>query len=353
LVTKETARDILKALSWVQTGNAFDPTHWHITADTQLSVLRTLAANPAAARNFVDALSVEDVRRFINLSRGVDGAVYSQVFSVLTSAALTHGNDPAGMTALMNKVSTAMTGMDISHIPHSGAVLLQFVRLGIAGSITEPGDNLTQEQINRWASQQGDRVDAMLAPYLKMIKGSNDARENYDALVRGLLEGEVLALLPWGKVIKTGSAIIDNIVITGIQGWLTPTYVDPAAKKVLQGDNGQIKLVDFAKDAAGGAGTVAIWMQLAKHGYVFDSYGNKVGVDSNGNLTGGRGHLPGLSQSPLAVKDMLAHPEDYKVRTRDDDGHGYDETSLPSVTNNYGGRMSFANPNSKSIAALE
>ncbi|HEY7595298.1 MAG TPA: hypothetical protein VH969_19260, partial [Actinophytocola sp.] len=340
-VDQRTAHNIVMALEWTQ-GSDFSPQHWHITERTQLAVLQALANNRTAARNFADLLSAKDLHRLIDLSRDSDdGKVFSQVFNVLSQAALTHGTDPDAMRAFMNRVSAAMKGVDLSFVPGSAAALLQFVSVGIAGSVADPGPGRTPAELLAWAKRQGVVMDEILAPFLTRIAQSNAGRDALDNAVNGILVGSLPSILPWTKVVKTGSTVLDNMVINGLQSWTGVKDQDLYAKVLGTKRPSKTDALQFAQSAVRGPGQVAMWTMLAKNGYLVDVHNRPVDLTSDG----GGSSSPFLTARQSKLNDLAAHPENYHLK-------GDSNIDLETLDNDFGSSVSLANPDSRSLAAI-
>jgi hypothetical protein len=357
-VDKQTVHNIATALSWTQTpaGITVEP-HWHIPESTQLAVLQALASNRTAAGNFVNLLDAGDLHRLISQAHNSqDGKAFGQVFNLLSQAALTHGNDAAGMRAFMGRVSAAMKDVDLSYVPGSTAALLQFLSVGIAGSVEDPGPGRSPAQLLAWAKRQGVIMDEILAPYLTRIAQSNADRKAVDDAVNGIIVGSLPGFLPWGMLAKTGSSVLDNMVISGVKSW---SGVDEHKLygSVLNANTpgpGQINALQFAQGAAQGPGQVAMWTMLAKNGYLVDNYNRPVDLSSDSPEPP---PSPPLVSSPARrspfelpprqqeLADLAAHPENYHLR-------GDKNIDLGTFDDHFGSAVSLTNPDSKSLAAI-
>ncbi|MDZ5447689.1 hypothetical protein U2F26_34135 [Micromonospora sp. 4G57] len=306
-LSAKAAHNIVTALGRVQ-GTDLSVQHWHITEGTQLSVLQAIANNRTAARNFVDLLNGADLHRLVNLSQySTDGLVFTPVFHVLSQAALTHDNDPAGMRAFMKRVSTALHGVDLTYVPGAQATLLQFLAVGMAGSVADPGPGMTPKQLTRWIENQSAEVDSILSSYLDVIIKSNAAREGVDDAVKSITSGAVLNILPWGSLVHSGSSVLDNLVIGGLQsgaGIGLDKDFEATLGANLPGD-GKINVLEFTKRAGTGPARIAMWTQLAKHGYLVDSHNKPVDLSSG--------------DTKALIADMSSHPHDYSIKNGSND----------------------------------
>jgi len=341
-VTPDTAHHIGQALGWLRGAGVFSVEHWHITTGTQRGVLQALAANPAAARNLVSLLTDGDLGSLIQSAVHGDlttqpstgGTEFASVIKLLSSAALAQPG-PAALSAFMKRVAGRLDGMDLTGVPHSGMVLLQFASVGIAGSMTPPPPDLSPTQLQAWAGAQGTRVDALLAAYLNVIKHSNGAHDHLDSLMRGIAEGAVLNILPWGRAVETGWKMVDNLVIGGLQSWVG-VLVDPHVQDGqdrLEGDGGKPKLLPFAQSAGGRSGEIALWTQLAAHHYILNPQGRTVKLNGD------------PEQNRALLADMTDHPGRYTIR-------GDRNITLETLRGRYSYPLSLNDPNSKSIRAI-
>jgi hypothetical protein len=234
---------------------------------------------------------------------------FTEVMAMLATVQATHRGDPAGMAAFMAKTATAMNGMDLTYIPHSGAMVLRFVQTGTAGSITSPPDGMNPGEAMDWVTAQGGQVDAVLAPYIAVLRNSNDGRDKADTLLRSVTEGAVLNILPWGIAVKTGGKLVDDLVIGGLQSVAGSKLDDPYknllrqdGKGPLEGENGKTQVLNFAERVSGRSGQIAVWAQLAAHGYIVDKHHKVVKIGADPQLNRG------------LLDDMTKHPEGYSLR---------------------------------------
>jgi hypothetical protein len=342
-VSKQTVHNVVTALTWVPSALS-NPDRWPVNEAAQVSVLKAIAANRAAARNFTDLISDSDLHQLMQIPKNFpDGQVFTQLFNVLTQAAVTHGNDAAGETAFMNRVSTAMHGMDLTFQPGSAAALLQFVSVGIAGSIEDPGAGKSGHELLEWAKREGAAMDQILAPYLKVISQSNASRDALDAAKKGLAEGALLNILPWGGMVKTGSAVLDNLVIGGMQSWAGSKVDGAFAKSLSIGQGpGDMNALQFAMDATRGPGQLAIWTQLAKHGYLLDQNHKRVVLTPDTPY-----HSTSVFLTPLQSQlgDLRNNGGNYRLSSDT-------QIDLGTLINNYDASVSIAKDGSKSLEAL-
>jgi hypothetical protein len=317
-VTPQAAHNLQQALGWVANGSPFDVAHYHFPPAVQLSFMHSLAANPAASRNFVDLLTPQQLGGLLRDGFGKlpapagaqhEAQYFTEVMAMLATVQATHRGDPAGMAAFMAKTATAMNGMDLTYIPHSGAMVLRFVQTGTAGSITSPPDGMNPGEAMDWVTAQGGQVDAVLAPYIAVLRNSNDGRDKADTLLRSVTEGAVLNILPWGIAVKTGGKLVDDLVIGGLQSVAGSKLDDPYknllrqdGKGPLEGENGKTQVLNFAERVSGRSGQIAVWAQLAAHGYIVDKHHKVVKIGADPQLNRG------------LLDDMTKHPEGYSLR---------------------------------------
>jgi hypothetical protein len=317
-VTPQAAHNLQRALGWIASGSPFDVAHYHFPPAAQLSFMHSLAANPAAARNFVDLLTPQQLGGLLRDGFGKipapagaqhEAQYFTEVMAMLATVQATHRGDPAGMAAFMAKTATAMNGMNLTYIPHSGAMVLRFVQTGTAGSIPPPPAGMNPGETMDWVTARGGQVDALLAPYIEVLRKSNDGRDEADALLRSVTEGAVLNILPWGIAVKTGGKLADDLVIGGLQSVAGSKVEGPYEKLLrqggkgpLEGKNGKTQVLPFAELVSGQSGQIATWAQLAAHGYIVDKHHKavKIGADPQHNRQ--------------LLDDMTRHPRDYSLR---------------------------------------
>jgi hypothetical protein len=233
--------------------------------------------------------------------------------AMLATVQATHRGDPAGMAGFMTKTATAMDGMNLTYVPHSGAMVLRFVTTGTAGSIAPPPDGMNPGEAMDWVTAQGGKVDALLAPYIVVLRRSNDGRDaadsDADSLLRSVTEGAVLNILPWGMAVKSGAKLVDDLVIGGLQS-VAGSQVDGPYKKLLrqdgngplEGKNGKTDVLNFAERVSGRSGQIAVWAQLAAHGYIVDKHHQVVKMSAD------------PQRNRQLLDNMTKHPGDYSLR---------------------------------------
>jgi hypothetical protein len=321
-VTPQAAHNLQRALGWIANGSPFDVAHYHFPPAVQLAFMHSLAANPAAARNFVDLLTPQQLGGLLRDGFGKlpgpagtqhEAQYFTEVMAMLATVQATHRGDPAGMAGFMTKTATAMDGMNLTYVPHSGAMVLRFVTTGTAGSIAPPPDGMNPGEAMDWVTAQGGKVDALLAPYIVVLRRSNDGRDaadsDADSLLRSVTEGAVLNILPWGMAVKSGAKLVDDLVIGGLQS-VAGSQVDGPYKKLLrqdgngplEGKNGKTDVLNFAERVSGRSGQIAVWAQLAAHGYIVDKHHQVVKMSAD------------PQRNRQLLDNMTKHPGDYSLR---------------------------------------
>ncbi|GAA5190132.1 hypothetical protein GCM10023322_44530 [Rugosimonospora acidiphila] len=313
LVSKATVHRVVTALSWAAK-SSYDPDYWPVQESAQASVLQAIAGNRTAAREFTDLMTDGDLHTLLRVTRGAsgDGKAFVQAFNLLTQAGITHAGDSAGEQAFMNRVAAALKGENLSDVGGAEGALLQFVSLGLAGMVPDPGAGKTPEQLHKWMEDTSGAADAMLSKYLDLIIKSNAARDKSDELHTTILETIGFSFVPWGKVANTGSAVVDNLISNGLQsgiGEVGGGLLSDVANAGIPG--GDIEPMRFASLAGTGPVRIAMWTQLAKHGYLVNQFDIPVRLDS-----GDRQEL---------LSDMSRHPDNYALAGSPDSLHDIDK----------------------------
>ncbi|GHJ42718.1 hypothetical protein Cs7R123_00600 [Catellatospora sp. TT07R-123] len=204
LITPEAAKKIIEAISHVSGGYEISPEYQYLPADARNALLQYLAADPAAARNFLAAIGPDGWKKLFNLYAGqpVPGShdYPLRVFKVV----LDDTSDPKEVARLLDQLADSLPGnVDEAEFKQFEPLLKQLLTTNIPkllGPVPPFGEHSTrdmQDWINRFAIEL-DRVKKFSDWAEQHYKDAGDRKK----LVPDLIFG-ILLELGGGKITET------------------------------------------------------------------------------------------------------------------------------------------------------
>ncbi|MEN3356462.1 MAG: hypothetical protein V7637_444 [Mycobacteriales bacterium] len=209
-LTPETMNDVVRALTWVQGGD-LSPQHWHITPGVQVSVLKALAADKAAAANFAKLLTTAQARKLFDSSPARNGRAWNdygtQVAFLDLLATAADAADSSAAKELLEKVAPAFSGTPSADelravMPALSAFLVASTRGLLNSDIGPLTGNPAEDdaRIGKWATANAANL-GLLKEYVEWVsrgeekfnlghekQASSLAELGIDLVVAGMLE---------------------------------------------------------------------------------------------------------------------------------------------------------------------
>jgi hypothetical protein len=239
-----------------------------------------MAKNPAAAANFMAALSSQDLQTLAldgGMTQAGSDGVMRDVLATATAAVQTGDSDQAH--SVFATVTDAFANFHSANPMSDTKAIQDFVSAYVAAIQTappyDPDPQKMADELSLWAARQGHNVSDALQPFVTWLKANDSNNAQVQTTTISLVSGIVgtVLTLPFGGV----GALAAGTVTTVLQ-----TYVEPTVQSQLL----HITPPDPAGDAAAlrAAGTAAakalVAVDLARQGMLIGPDGKP--LDLNG-----------------------------------------------------------------------
>ncbi|MBV1850735.1 hypothetical protein [Catellatospora tritici] len=209
LITPEAAAKIVEAISHISGGYEISPEHQYIPADSRNALLKYLAADPAAAKYFLNAIGTDGWKKLMNLYAGapVPGS-HSYPLEVLQTV-LADTKDPAEVQRLLDLLAENLPGnVDEKEFEQIKPLLQDILRTNVPkllGPMPPASDNIVelQDWVNKYAiamdglKKFGDWVDSH---YEDVTKRNQFFPQLFLSITVDLATEKLTGLLPGGKL---------------------------------------------------------------------------------------------------------------------------------------------------------